>query len=419
MTTAHPTSVTRQVSIPLLVPDVPSPQEIMPWLERVHAVQHYSNFGPLVCELESIFASQFHVGGEQVTTVANATLGLELVLQALDLPPGSRVLLPAFTFVATATAVLRTGHIPVLADVDADCWMLTPEIARFAHAYMPVAAVLPVATFGMPHDMQAWQQFEAQTGVPVVIDAAAAYGSQWLQGAQGTLVFSLHTTKSLPAVEGGMVVSSRPGLVAKVRQFSNFGINLDPAVGLPVGALASAGTNAKMSEYHAAVGLASLQKWELHALKRRALQADYMQMLDQASGQCLRWQGDGSGGRLQAPTLLCPRLPDVQSREQLEQICLQERITLRRWYQPLLQHMPALRERCQVLPTPVAQELAETLLGLPFFLGMTAVQRERVADAVARVQWPASQAGVFTRSSHLMPPLTDGMSLSGCARTPV
>jgi dTDP-4-amino-4,6-dideoxygalactose transaminase len=350
----------------------------------MHAARHYSNFGPLVCELESIFAANFQLESSHVSTVANATLGIELVLQALDLPPGSRILLPAFTFVATATAVLRAGHIPVLADVDADSWMLTPEIARLAHAQMPVAAVLPVATFGMPHDMWAWQQFESDTGIPVVIDAAAAYGSQWLHGAQGTLVFSLHTTKSLPAVEGGVVVSTRPGLVGKVRQLSNFGINLDLAAGLPVGALAGTGTNAKMSEYHAAVGLASLQKWEHHARQRKALQNSLMHLLDAASGYGLYWQKPEAGG-LVAPTLLCLRLPDGERREVLEQVCQRQKITVRRWYQPLLSHMTVLQHRCIALPAPMATALSQSLLGLPFFLGMTDVQKKRLEEAVAQV----------------------------------
>ena len=284
--------------LPLLVPDMPSPHELLPWLERMHSARHYSNFGPLVRELESVFAQQFGIADEQLTTVANATQGLELVLQALDLAPSSRVLLPALTFVATATAVLRAGHQPVLADVDPQTWMLTPEIARAACEAMRIDAVLSVAAFGMPHDMQAWQQFERDTGLPVVIDAAAAYGSQWLKEAEGTLVFSLHTTKSLPAGEGGLVVSTRPGLAAKVRQLSNFGINLNPAVGMPVGALASLGSNAKMSEYHAAIGLRSLQKWELRAQQRRALQSELMFDLHQRSyldlaGPRPRWPADG------------------------------------------------------------------------------------------------------------------------------
>lgn len=369
--------------VPLLLPDMPSPQTLLPWLERMHAARQYSNFGPLVQELEHLFAQKFGLQPEQVTTVTNATQGLELALQALVLPPGSRVLVPALTFVATATAVVRAGHVPVLADVDAATWLLTPEIARSACTRMRIDAVLPVATFGMPHGMQAWQQFERDTGLPVIIDAAAAYGSQWLQGAEGTLVFSLHATKSLPAGEGGLLVSTRPGLAAKVRQLSNFGINLDPETSLPVGALASLGTNAKMSEYHAAIGLASLQKWELHAQQRRALQTDLMQELQQVSRYSLAWQAQGPGGPLQAPTLLCMRLPDEGVRATVEHACQQARVMTRRWYQPLLQHMTVLQQRCLVLDTPDAQLLAQTLLGLPFFLGMTQLQRHRILSVIS------------------------------------
>ncbi|MBP7645278.1 MAG: DegT/DnrJ/EryC1/StrS aminotransferase family protein [Comamonas sp.] len=366
--------------VPLLVPDMPSPVELLSWLERIHATQQYSNFGPLVRELEEAFARGFGVDSKQLTTVANATQGLELTLMALDLPKGSHVLVPALTFVATATAVVRAGHQPVLADVDAQTWMLTPDIAYAACACMRIDAVLPVATFGMPQDMQAWQRFECDTGLPVIIDAAAAYGSQWLQGAKGTLVFSLHTTKSLPAGEGGLVVSTRSGLAAKVRQLSNFGINLDPTASLPIGELVSLGTNAKMSEYHAAIGLISLQKWECQSQKRRVLQAELMSEMDQASGRRLVWQSQGSAGPLMAPTVMCARLPSAEARGELERACQQAHIMTRRWYQPLLEHMEVMQQQCLCLETPNARALAQTLLGLPFFLGMTTIQRRRIMD---------------------------------------
>jgi dTDP-4-amino-4,6-dideoxygalactose transaminase len=366
---------------------MPAPQLLMPWLERMHAARHYSNFGPLVRELECGFASQFAVPAEGITTVANATQGLELVLQALELAAGSHVLLPAFTFVATATAVVRAGYVPVLADVDPHSWLLTPEIARNACREMRIDAVMPVTTFGMPHDMMAWGRFESDLGIPVVVDAAAAYGSQWLHGAQGTLVFSLHATKSLPAGEGGLVVSTRSGLVGKVRQLSNFGINLDASAGLPVGALASVGTNAKMSEYHAAIGLASLTVWEQHARQRKALHADMVQELSRLTDNRLVWQRPGLGGEMMAPTVMCMQLPDEQARIALEQQCRQEGITTRRWYQPLLQDMPVLRRECRLLRTPHAEQLSRTLLGLPFFLGMSAAQQQRVRESVR--QWAA------------------------------
>lgn len=373
----------KEAWIPLLVPDMPSPEELLPWLERIHAVKKYSNFGPLVLELESNFARRFGIDRTQLATVSSATQGLELVLQALELPAESRVLVPALTFVATATAVIRAGHKPVLADVDAQNWMLTPDIARTICERMQIDAVLPVATFGMPHDMQAWQQFEQDTKLPVIIDAAAAYGSQWLQGFQGTLVFSLHTTKSLPAGEGGLVVSTRPGLCSKIRQLSNFGINLDPSsVSMPVGALASLGTNAKMSEYHAAVGLISLQKWEKNADARRLLNAELMAELNKASGQRLVWQAEGLGGQVMAPTLLCAQLPDSNTREVLENACKNAYVMTRRWYQPVLNRINVINARSITLEAPNAEALGLTLLGLPFFLGMTSEQKSRLAEVL-------------------------------------
>lgn len=370
--------------VPLLVPDMPTPAALWPWLERMHAARHYSNFGPLVRELETAFCRQFDAPGEQLATVSNATLGLELALQALALPKGAHVLVPSFTFVATATAVVRAGLVPVLADVDAHSWLLTPQIARDACSRCRVDAVMPVATLGMPHDMAAWQHFEEETGLPVIVDAAAAYGRQWLRGASGTLVFSLHTTKSLPAGEGGFVVSTRPGLAERVRQLSNFGINLDPDGDLPLGALAGVGTNAKMSEYHAAVALAALESWDAHALQRRALYARLFAALNAAAPGLLRWQCGGPDGATQVPTLLCMRLPDADRRQTLERACAAAGIGTRRWYQPVMNDMAILRQAGAVaLEAPVSQALSQDLLGLPFFWGMSDTQCARVVRVVA------------------------------------
>lgn len=372
--------------VPLLVPDIPEPQEILRYLTQIHEARNYTNFGPLVKKLENSFSEKFEVNVERVTTVSNATQGLELVLQALNLPKDARVLIPAFTFVATATSVLRAGYQPVLADVDPDTWMLTPSIARVACVQMRIDAVMPVATFGMPHSMQGWSQFEKDTGLPVVVDAAAAFGSQWLQGEEGTLVFSLHATKSLPAVEGGLVVSTRPGLAEQVRQLSNFGINQNPATGLPIGALSRCGTNAKMSEYHAAICLASLKRWDVRSKQRRELLIDLVDRLNVASNHNLKWQKNGNGGYLMAPTLLCAKLPNKEIRNLLESACKENNIMTRRWYQPLLSSMPVLSNpRTICLDVPRAKSLEQTLLGLPFFLDMNVDKKKRIVDVVAEV----------------------------------
>lgn len=381
--------------VPLLIPDLPAPKALMPYLQRMHVAQLYSNFGPLVREMEARLLDRFAGQTRRplaISSVANATLGLELVLTALNLPPHSRVLLPSLTFVASATAVLRAGHVPVLSDVDAVSWLLTPDIARRALRELRVDAVMPVTAFGAPHAMAAWSVFEQETGIPVVVDAAAAFGSQWLDAPTGTAVFSMHATKSLPAGEGGFVVSTDSALVARVRQLSNFGINLDPGAATPVGRLASIGTNAKMSEYHAAVGLASLDVWDERALVRRQLYAKLKAALDLACGPGqLRWQQ--TDGAVNGPTLLCVRLPNSTRRASLEQICDQRRIGLRRWYQPLLGKMLEIHPDSLSLPTPHAAEIASDLCGLPFFPGMTDLHVETIVDAAGKALAQAPQPG--------------------------
>lgn len=382
-----------ETAVPLLVPDLPSPQELMPYLLRMHAARLYSNFGPLVCELEQQLAARFQATTPtaSVTTASSATLALELALSALDLPPGSRVLVPALTFVATATAVVRAGHVPVLGDVDPDSWLMTPGMAWQMRQHVAFDAVVPVATFGVPQDMAAWSLFEQSTGLPVIVDAAGAFGSQWLHGSPGTLVFSLHATKSLPAGEGGLVVSTNAALVAKVRQMSNFGINLHPGARVPTGVLASIGTNAKMSEYHAAVGLASLARWDACALQRRTLYGDLRSALNAASDGSLRWQSLPTEG-LAAPVLLCTRMPSAADRLRLERLCLKLKIGTRRWYQPLLGEIRGTAARWESAPTPHAHAIARDLIGLPFFPSMTAQQQYAVADALGRALVPAPAA---------------------------
>lgn len=371
--------------IPLLIPEVPSAYDLLPWLERIDISKSYTNFGCLVVELEKAFSEKFQVDIDNVTTVANATLGLELALQALSLPKKAKVLIPNLTFVATATAVIRAGYEPVLADVDIKSWLLTPEIAIEALNSIDISAVIPVATFGLAQQMKAWCDFEKETGIPVVVDAAGAYGSQWLDGMHGTLVFSLHATKNLPAGEGGLVVSTRLGLAKKVRQLSNFGINLNRQNSMPVGLLASLGTNAKMSEFHAAVCLASFEKWNYLAGKRFELYSRLKNLINEASGYKFEWQEINDSNKNSAPSLLCARVFNSESRLAIETKFKERKIMSRRWYLPLLSEMPVLREHCVVLTTKNANLLSEDLLGFPFFLEMSIENEERILNVIKEV----------------------------------
>jgi len=358
--------------LPLIRPRLPLARDLLHYLERIDANAYYTNFGPLnKLFLERVTQWQKDQFGREVfgVTTANATLGIELVLADLRLPPKSHILLPALTFIATATAIIRCGHIPVVADVDADTWLLTPESLPKELDLESLGAVVPVASFGMPQNVQAWQTWSERTGVPVIVDAAAAFGAQSSQRNIPT-IFSLHATKSLSTGEGGLILTENAEQALRLAQMTNFGIGPLPTVGA---------SNAKLSEYHAAVGHAGLDVWPQVCEQRLSLYSEYSQILSDFCGDSIRFQKDTG---LMAPSTMVIEFEYSTCRDKSEQVCDQEGIQTRRWYQPLIQEHPAVSGVLAPFHMPHAKELSHTLLGIPFHLDMNRVDMVRVAAAL-------------------------------------
>ncbi|WP_257604465.1 DegT/DnrJ/EryC1/StrS aminotransferase family protein [Pseudomonas sp. UMAB-08] len=250
--------------IPVLVPDLPTAEMLLPWLRRIDATHCYTNFGPLVHEFEAALSSQWPAA--QVVSFSSGTAALEIGIAVLNLAPASQVLVPAFTFAATASAAVRNGLQPIFSDVAPGTWQLTPDIARRVAQHHALALVIPVATFGCPVDVEAWDAFVEETGIPVLIDAAGAFGNQRI-GARASVAFSFHATKPFGIGEGGALVTRDTTLAKSVRRLSNFGF--ENAV------VEVLGTNAKLSEYAAAIGLAQWACWPEQKALRQGLWQRY------------------------------------------------------------------------------------------------------------------------------------------------
>jgi dTDP-4-amino-4,6-dideoxygalactose transaminase len=258
-----------------LIPDLPTADEILPYLRRIDSARWYSNFGPLVSEFEGRLQALIsarddpnpQAGRVCLTALATGHQALEIGLRLLGIEGGKRVLLPAVTFSACPLAVLQTGAQPVLADVDPRSWTLTPRIAREAASRTEIDAIMPVAAYGVPLLTPEWDDFSRDTGIPVLIDAAAAIETQGLPR-RGLVAHSLHATKPFGIGEGGILAGREAEMIAKGRQYANFGM-IDRIT-------RTMGTNAKMSEYHAATGLAQMDRWTDVKRRRRQLLALYI-----------------------------------------------------------------------------------------------------------------------------------------------
>ncbi len=356
-------------NLPVMRPKLPVSDRLIGYLRRIDASRLYSNFGPLACSLEDRLAEHYGVGAGTVTTVANATLGLGLSLAAQGAKPGTLCAMPAWTFVASAHAAVNAGLIPYFVDVDPESWSLDAStvMTAIARAPAPVGAVMPVAPFGRPVDVSAWDAFRAETGVPVVIDAAAGFDA--LVPGKTPAVVSLHATKVLGTGEGGFVICSDPAIIRAVRRKSNFGI--DPNRQATVAA-----TNAKMSEYHAAVGHAALDEWVEARAAWMAVAGAYRRALDGSNRVRLQ---DGFGKTWVSSTCVL-RAADFAA-IRIEATLAAAGIETRHWWGRGAHVHPATVQFPRG-PLPVTEALVSGTFGVPIYRDLGLAEVARIAEVI-------------------------------------
>lgn len=315
--------------IRLLVPDMPSAKDLLPYLRRIDEAKVYVNRGHLVQELEDRLT---RMTGVPCVTVANGTLGLELALQTVEIEFEELrplVALPAVTFSATGLAAHAAEYYVDLYDVDAETWQLDGT-----QSYADSDCVMPVATFGMPVGVTQWENYP----IPVVIDAAGAFPAQACSKDPNIITcFSLHATKFIGAGEGGFVACADRGKIERIRSLSMFGAE---------------GTNAKMSEYHAAVALASLDRAQPKMMHTTRVAEWYRYAIAKSLPMLHR-----------TSTLLVTELP-VPAAEVIPKM-LAAGIEVKQWYRPFLDERPEFGTY-PMGTFPVTDHLREHLIGLPF-----------------------------------------------------
>ncbi|MFX0537037.1 DegT/DnrJ/EryC1/StrS family aminotransferase [Ornithinimicrobium sp. Y1847] len=211
--------------------------------------------GPEVAAFEQEFADQL-VGGRTCVAVNSGTSGLHLGLLAAGIGAGDEVIVPSFTFAATANSVALTGATPVFADISPDTFNLDPESVREVITDR-TAAVMPVHLYGHPADMDGFQAVTSEAGIQVFEDAAQAHGATYKGRPVGRFgafaMFSLYPTKNMTSGEGGMVACVDEEMARGVRLLRNQGMEKQYANEV-------IGLNNRMTDIHAAIGRVQLTK---------------------------------------------------------------------------------------------------------------------------------------------------------------
>jgi dTDP-4-amino-4,6-dideoxygalactose transaminase len=181
--------------------------------------------GPFVAAFERDFAQWMKA--PYCIGVGNGTDALEIAIEALGLPPGSEIIVPGNSFIATSEAVARCGHHVVFADVDPDCYTLSAESVR-GKLTKKTAAMISVHLYGHPSDMDALGQIGSENGLKIIEDCAQAHGAEFKGRRVGTIgdvgTFSFYPGKNLGAYgDGGAIVTRDEGLATRMRMIANHG----------------------------------------------------------------------------------------------------------------------------------------------------------------------------------------------------
>jgi perosamine synthetase len=219
--------------------------------------------GPMVKEFEESFAKL--CGVKNAIAVNTGTAALHSALMAVGVKQGDEVILPSFTFVATAEAVVLAGGKPVFADIDAETYNLSPDSVKEAIT-KKTKAILPVDLYGFSADMKPMRELSEKYGLALVEDAAQAHGATYQGKPAGTFsdaaCWSLYASKNITTGEGGVVTTNNDDIAENLRMIRTHGEKAKYASLM-------LGNNYRMSEIQAAIGCVQLGKLPLFVKKRR------------------------------------------------------------------------------------------------------------------------------------------------------
>lgn len=355
---------------------LPSFEEYAEEIRSLFSSYRVTNMGEKYSRLTA--ALKDFLDTKNLVLLANGHMSLELCLQAMDLE--GEVITTPFTFSSTTHAVVRSGLTPVFCDIRENDYTIDPDLIE-GLITEKTCAILPVHVYG---NVCATEQIEAIAmahGLKVIYDAAHSFGVSYrgngIANFGDAAIFSFHATKVFNTIEGGAVAARDPELRRRISRLSNFGILDEEEV-------AAVGTNAKMNEFEAAMGLCNLRHFEENREARKALWRQYREELSDVPG-----------------IIIPHELPDVtynyayypvrvveeaygENRDGLLARLRAESVYPRRYFYPLTSAYTCYRRRLDPGVTPVAERTAREILTLPLYPGLGTEQVARICRIIQK-----------------------------------
>jgi perosamine synthetase len=344
--------------------------------------------GPLVAEFERVLAER--LGVAHVVATSNCTTSLHLALLCGGVEPGDEVIVPSFSFIATANAVLYCGARPVFADIDARTYNIDPASVEAAITSR-TKAIVPVDQIGLAAELDAILDIALRHGLRVIEDAAPALGATYKGRPVGAIspatCFSFHPRKSITTGEGGIVATDDADIVERARVMRSHGASVSDlarhqASQVIIESYEELGYNYRMTDIQAAVGLEQLKKLDAILARRRELAERYNALLADIDGVSTPYAPDYAPHTYQS---YCVRLDLTRTapRDEIMARMLALGVATRRGVMAIHEE-PYYVHRFGPVSLPVTEAATRETLLLPLYFTMTEDEQDRVIDALRR-----------------------------------
>ena len=336
------------------------------------------SLGPTVTEFERLWADR--IGVKHAVACSSGTAGLHCCLHALGIGPGDEVITSSFSFVASANVILYTGATPVFAEVDPLTFNMDP--AAVEAAITPrTKAILIVDIFGYPAEVPALVEIAERHGLGIVEDACQSIDGDYSGKTLGTFghpaVYGFYANKQLTTAEGGVILTDSDALYTELKSLTNQGRSDDGAWLVH----SRLGFNYRLSDVHAAIGIAQLERLDWMQEARARIAGMYQQRMAGIEGVTPMYEGP----QRRSWFVYAPRLDADLDRDRIIGRLEAEGVSAKP-YLPCIHLQPYYREAHGHGPgeLPVTEAISASTIALPFFCEMTDDQVDRVCQAMDR-----------------------------------
>lgn len=365
--------------IPVTKPFLPPIEEFQRGLEEIWQNQWLTNNGPVLTRFEREIQS--YTGSQNVSMFNNGTLALQIALQGLGIT--GEVITTPFTFVATTHALTWNKIRPIFVDIEPDFYTLDP--ARVEEAITPwTTAILAVHVYGYPCNHNALSNIARRHNIKLIYDAAHAFGvkvgGESIAEFGDMSMFSFHATKAFHSAEGGMLTYSNSALRSSIEYLRNFGFKSETEVVMT-------GTNAKMNELQALMGISVLKYFPVIVEKKHAISNIYLERLKDIPGIKLPTTlGQDVDYNYSYFPIEIDEVEFGKTRDAIYESLKDYNVFCRRYFYPLVNELSCYQQVQVIDPLVTAHNVSTRILNLPTYYDLDLSDVERICDLVVYLQ---------------------------------